>query len=233
MSDARKEAPKDVRPFFPTATAPSPTRALGAVLPALVTQPVTSPWLPRPAEPVATAAGPSPDQAAGIAALREDARAQGRAEGLAETAEMREELTALIAGLRAPAGEIVAPAAELVAEVAAVVIETWLGHTDRSALFAPIVQSWLARSPSQPATARVNPADAAALAAAIGGAPLTVAPDAAMSPGALEITSPTLELTHDWRTRLDELRTAVAAALTDDAQVDGSTGSAIDAGEPA
>jgi flagellar biosynthesis/type III secretory pathway protein FliH len=213
-------ATKDVRPFF--LTAPSPTRALGAVLPALVTPPVTSPWSPRAADPVAAAAGPSPDEAAAIATLREDARAEGRAEGLAETAAMREELTALIAGLRAPAGEIVAPAAELVAEVAAVVIETWLGHADKSALFAPIVQSWLARSPSQPATARVNPADAAVLAAAIGDAPITVAPDPAMAPGALEIMSPTLELAHDWRTRLDELRTAIAAALTNDAEVGGS-----------
>ncbi|HSS00247.1 MAG TPA: hypothetical protein VLM79_24485 [Kofleriaceae bacterium] len=224
---------RDVRPFFPTATVASPTRALGAVLPALVTQPVTSPWLPRAAEPVAAAAGPSPDEAAAIEALREAARAEGRAEGLAETVAMREELTALIAGLRAPAGEIVAPAAELVSEVAAVVIETWLGHADKSALFAPIVQSWLARSPSQAATARVNPADAAALAAAVGDAPLTVAPDAAMAPGALEITSPTLELNHDWRTRLDELRTAIAAALTGDAEVDAQAGEPSDAGDPA
>jgi len=233
MSGARKETTQDVRPFFPTATVPSPTRGLGAALPALVTPPVTSPWSPRAAEPITAAAGPSPDEVTAIAALREQARAEGRAEGLAETADMREELTALIAGLRAPAGEIVAPAAELVAEVAAVVIETWLGHADPRALFAPIVQSWLARSPSQPATARVNPADAAALAAAIGDAPLTVAPDAAMAPGALEITSPTLELNHDWRTRLDELRTAIAAALTNDAEVDARTGEPTDAGEPA
>ena len=224
---------KDVRPFFPTALSPSPTRALGAMLPALVTPPVTSPWSPRAVEPVAAAAGPSPDEAAAIAALREAARAEGRAEGLAETAALRDELTALIAGLRAPAGEIVAPAAELVAEVASVVIETWLGHADKTALFAPIVQSWLARSPSQPATARVNPAEAAALAAAIGGAPLTVAPDPAMAPGALEITSPTLELTHDWRTRLDELRTAIAAALADGTEGDGPAAEPVEAGEPA
>jgi len=228
---------KDVRPFFPTALSPSSTRALGAVLPALVTAPVTSPWSPRAVEPVAAVVGPSPDDAVALAALREAARAEGRAEGLAETAAMREELTALIASLRAPAGEIVAPAAELVAEVASVVIESWLGHADKSALFAPIVQSWLARSPSQPAIARVNPADAAALGAAIGGAPITVVLDPEMEAGALEITSPTLELTHDWRTRLGELRTAIAAALTDDAQVNGqvneSTGSAIDRGEPA
>jgi flagellar biosynthesis/type III secretory pathway protein FliH len=216
--DARKAMARDVQPFFPTA--PSPTRSLGAALPALVTPEVTSPWSPRPV--VSTGAGsavpaaPSAEELAAIAALRDEARAQGRAEGLAETTALRERLAAVLAGLSVPADQAVAPAADLVADVAACVIETWLGHADPRALFAPIVQSWLARSPSQPATARVNPADAPALAAAIGDAPITVVPDPALAPGALEIASPALELSHDWRTRLDELRTAIAAALTGD-----------------
>jgi flagellar biosynthesis/type III secretory pathway protein FliH len=210
---------KDVQPFFPIA--PSPTRSLGAVLPALVTPAVTSPWTPRsvaPAGPAGSlgAADPSPAELAAIAGLRDEARAQGRAEGLAETAALRERLAAVLAGLSVPADQVAAPPAELVAEVASCVIESWLGHADPRALFAPIVQSWLARSPSHPATARVNPAEAAALAEAIGDAPITVVPDPVLAPGALEITSPTLELSHDWRTRLDELRTAIAAALTED-----------------
>jgi flagellar biosynthesis/type III secretory pathway protein FliH len=225
--DARKGMTKDVQPFFPAE--PSPTRPLGAALPGLVMPAVTSPWSPRPVAP--TGAGPagtaaqSPDEVAAIAAIRDEACAQGRAEGLAETAALRERLAAMLAGLSLPADQVVAPAADLVAEVATCVVETWLGHADPTALFAPIVQSWLARSPSQPATARVNPADAAALAAAIGDAAITVTPDPALAPGALEIASPTLELSHDWRTRLDELRTAIAAALTQD--------HAADPGEPA
>lgn len=215
MSDAR-----DVQPFFPIASSPSPARPLGAALPALVTPAVTSPWSPRPVAPAgagpAGPVAPSPDELAAIAATRDEARAEGRAEGLAETAALRERLAAVLAGLSVPADQVAAPAAELVAEVATCVIETWLGHADPRALFAPIVQSWLARSPSQPATARVNPADAAAFTAAIGDAAITVTADPALAPGALELASPTLELSHDWRTRLDELRTAIAAALTED-----------------
>ena len=204
---------KDVEPFFPVAV--TPTRTLGAALPAIATPAVTSPWSPRVVAPVAT--GPSPAEtaaAAEIAAAREDARAQGRAEGLAEIAALRERLTELLAALAEPAEEIVTPATELVAEVATCVIETWLGHADRSALFGPLVKSWLARSPALPATARVHPDEAAAFAAAIGEAPLAVEADPELPPGALEIRSATLELSHDWRTRLDELRVAITAALT-------------------
>jgi hypothetical protein len=211
---------KDVQPFFPTAA--SPTRALGTALRALATPAVTSPWSPRPvAAPVP--AEPPPDELAELTAIRDEARAQGRAEGLAEVAALRERLTEVLDRLAVPADLAAAPAAELVAEVATCVIETWLGHAERSALFAPIVRSWLARSPSQPATARVHPADAAALAAAIGDAPLAVAPDPALAPGALEIRSATLELLHDWRIRLDELRTSIASALIDGtAPIDGT-----------
>jgi flagellar biosynthesis/type III secretory pathway protein FliH len=205
---------KDVEPFFPIAA--TQTRALGSALPAIATSAVTSPWSPRPVAPVA--AGPSAAEIAAaseIAAARDEARAQGRAEGLAETAALREQLAELVATLSLPAEEIVAPAAELVAEVATCVIETWLGHADRSALFGPLVKSWLARSPAQPATARVHPDEVAALAAAIGDGPLAVEADAELPPGALEIRSATLELSHDWRTRLDELRVAIAAVLAE------------------
>jgi flagellar biosynthesis/type III secretory pathway protein FliH len=222
MRDPRKETTKDVQPFFPTAA--SQTRPLVAALPGLVTPAATSPWSPRPVAPTGAGstgtAAQSPDEIAAIAASRDEACAQGRAEGLAETAALRERLAAVLAGLSVPADQVVAPAADLVAEVATCVIETWLGHADPRAVFAPIVQSWLARSPSQPATARVNPADVAALIAAIGDAAITVTPDPDLAPGALVIASPTLELSHDWRTRLDELRTAITAALTHDDAAD-------------
>jgi flagellar biosynthesis/type III secretory pathway protein FliH len=202
---------KDVQPFFPVAA--TPTRSLGAALPPIGTPAVTSPWSPRMVAPIAEE--PSADQVAELAALRDEARAQGRAEGMAETAALRERLTGALARLAMPADEVVAPAAELIAEVATCVIETWLGHADRSALFAPLVRSWLERSPAVPAAARVHPDDAAALTQAIGDAPLAVVPDPRLARGALEIRGATLELSHDWRTRLDELRIAIAAALGD------------------
>ena len=66
----------------------------------------------------------------------------------------------------------------------------------------------------QPATVRVHPGDAAAIAEAIGDAPLAITTDPDLAPGALAIRSATLELEHDWGARLDELRTAIVAALT-------------------
>ena len=94
------------------------------------------------------------------------------------------------------------------------VVEAWVDHSDRSAMFAPVVRGWLAHSPAQPATARVHPDDAAALTAAIGDAPLAVLPDLAIARGAVEISNATFELSHDWRSRLADLRTAITAALT-------------------
>jgi flagellar biosynthesis/type III secretory pathway protein FliH len=200
---------KDVVPFLPLA--PTPTRPLGAALPSLATPPVTSPWTPRPmVEEPAT----PPADVIDIAALEAEARERGRADGMAETAAMRDRLTAVLAELAAAHAELVAPAAELVTEVAACVIDAWIAGTDRAALFAPIIAGWVARAPAQPATARVHPGDAAALAQAIGEAPLKIVEDAALAPGAVEIASPTLELSHDWQRRLGELRAAILAALT-------------------
>jgi hypothetical protein len=200
---------KDIRPFLPVA--PSPTRTLRAALPAIETPEVTSPWSPRPvAAPPPPAPAPSPVE---LAALHHEARERGRAEGRAETAELRARLAALLDELAAARTAIAAPAGELIAELAACVVETWTEGADRGALFAPVVRGWLAQAPAQPATVRVHPAEAAALAAALGDAPLEIIPDAQLAPGALEIRSATLELTHDWRRRSGELRAALAAAL--------------------
>jgi flagellar biosynthesis/type III secretory pathway protein FliH len=197
----------DIRPFL--STVPTPTRPLGAALPALVTPEVLSPWSPRAAADISAA--PS---AAELAAVLDDARERGRAEGLAETAALRGRLTDLLAQLAAARAAIVPPTAEVIAEIATCVIETWIDSTHRAATFAPIVRGWLAQSSDQPATARVHPDDAAALAEAIGDAPLAIATDAAVAPGALEIRGAALELSHDWRARLADLRTAIVAALT-------------------
>ena len=198
---------KQIKPFL--AFVPQPTRPLGAALAALETAPVTSPWTPR--QEVELAPAPS---AAELTALRDQARDAGRAEGLAETAQLRARLTQLVDQLNAARAALVPPAAETIAEIATCVIETWLGATDRTAMFAPLIRGYLAQAGDQPATVRVHPNDAAALAAAIGDAPLAIAGDAAIKPGALEIRGATLELVHDWNARIAELRTAIAAALT-------------------
>ena len=202
-----KPARPEVRPFLPIAA--TPTRPLGAALPTLATPPATSPWSPR--EAVEAPAAPS---AAELAAIEGQARDAGRAEGLAETAALRARLAAMIEQLAAARAEVVPPAAEAIAEIATCVVETWIGNTHRSAMFAPIVRGYLAGSAEQPATVRVHPDDAAALAEAIGDAPLAVATDPSLAPGSLEIRGATRELVHDWHARLGELRVAIIAALT-------------------
>jgi hypothetical protein len=197
---------KDIRPFLPGA--PTPTRPLGAVLPVLATPPATSPWSPR-----SMADAPAALSVTEIAELRAEARDRGRADGLAETAALRARLTALIGQLAAARDALFPPTAEVIAEIATCVVETWIGNTHRSAAFAPIVRGWLARL-TEPATARVHPDDAAALAEAIGDAPIAIAADPALAPGALAIRGAALELVHDWPARLAELRTAIVAALT-------------------
>jgi flagellar biosynthesis/type III secretory pathway protein FliH len=198
---------EDIRPFLSTVS--TPTRPLAAVLPALVTPEAPSPWSPR-----ATDSGRTLPSAAELAAVFDDARCRGRHEGLAETAALRGRLADLVAQLAAARAAIVAPTAEAIAEVATCVVETWIDSTDRSQTFAPIVRGWLAQSSDRPATARVHPDDAAALAEAIGDAPIAIDSDAALAPGALEIRGAALELSHDWRARLADLRTAIVAALT-------------------
>jgi hypothetical protein len=202
---------KDVRPFLVSVA--SPTRPLGAALPRMVTPEVTSPWTPRGAEIAATVAAPAPSEAE-IAAIYEDARERGRADGLAETAALRDRLTAAIAALAAATAQVAAPAAELIAELASCVIEAWTANAAPGELFAPLVRSWAERSAGQPATARVHPDGVAALTEAIGDAAITVVADPALAAGAVEIRGATLELCHDWQARLPDLRTQIAGALT-------------------
>jgi flagellar biosynthesis/type III secretory pathway protein FliH len=201
---------KDILPFLQVVA--SSTRPLGAALPSLATPPATSPWSPRP---IAEELAAPPAEVVDVAALEADARARGRADGLAETAALREQLAATLAGLATARDALAAPAAALIADVATCVIEAWVAGTDHAALLAPVIRGWVARAPAQPATARVHPGDAAALAQAIGDAPLAIVEDAAVAPGAIDITSPTLELAHDWERRLPELRAAILAALAE------------------
>jgi flagellar assembly protein FliH len=208
---------KHLRPFLPLAH--NPTRSLGAALPALATAPVSSPWLPRPpAQPVvapAAPAGPSPAElAAAYDAARDEGFAAGRTEGLAETAALRTRLAAALDQIDAARQAIVPPAAETIAEIATCVVEAWIGNLYPALTFRPIVQHWLAHAADAPTTVRVHPDDAAALTEAIGGAALTIAPDRAVARGAIELTSGTRELVHDFAARLGDLRTAIVTALT-------------------
>jgi hypothetical protein len=203
----------EIRPFLPTT--PAVTRPLGAALAAMATPAVTSPWLPRPpAEASAAGAAPAAPTAAELDALYDDARAQGRADGLAETGALRARLSAVLDQLEAARAALVPPAAEAIAEIATCVVEAWIGNLYPGLTFGPIVRSWLAHAADQPATARVHPDDAAALAEAIGDAPLAITADPSLARGALALTSGTRELVHDWRARLDDLRTAIMTALT-------------------
>lgn len=205
----------EIRPFLPLVA--TPTRPLGAVLPALATGTPTSPWLPRPAAQAETAAAPSSLDGAVLAeldALRDEARDQGRAEGLAETTALRARLTAVLDQLDAARVELVPPAAETIAEVATCVVEAWIGNLYPGLTFAPIVRGWLAHAADQPSTVRVHPDDAAALAEAIGGAAITITADRSLARGAIALTSGTRELVHDFRARLVDLRTAIVTALT-------------------
>jgi flagellar biosynthesis/type III secretory pathway protein FliH len=207
-----KAASRDIRPFLPGA--PTTTRPLGATLPTLATPPVTSPWLPRRAEVVSPPAGPSPAELAELARIRDQARDRGRDEGLAETAALRTRLSAVLDQLEAARIAVVPPTAETIAEIATCVVEAWIGNIYPGLTFAPIVRHWLAHAADQPATVRVHPDDAAALAEAIGDAPLSIATDRSLARGALEISSATRELLHDWNARLADLRTAIVTALT-------------------
>jgi hypothetical protein len=197
----------DLRPFL--LATPAPTRPLASVLPSAAAPPAFSPWSPAPvaeASPV-----PSADE---LAAIHAEARERGRADGLAETAALRARLSALLDQLDAARVAIVPPAAEIIAEVATCVVETWIGNLPASLVFAPIVRSWLAHAADQPTTARVHPLDAAALAEAVGEAPLAITTDPSLARGALALTSATRELVHDWSAHLGDLRTAIVTAMT-------------------
>lgn len=209
---------KESRPFLPLVH--NATRPLGAVLPALANAPVTSPWLPRPpaepvAAPAAAPAGPSPAElAAAYDAARDEGFAAGRTEGLSETAALRTRLAAALDQIDAARATIVPPTAETIAEIATCVVEAWIGNLYPALTFRPIVQHWLAHAADAPTTVRVHPDDASALTEAIGGAALTIAPDPAVARGAIELSSGTRELVHDFAARLGDLRTAIVTALT-------------------
>ncbi len=143
------------------------------------------------------------------AAELERARQEGRAEGLAETARLRQQLAALLGNL---AERRVARDRELgyaVVEGALAVIETWLegSELDRRARFAPIVLRWAREVGAEaPTVAQVAPGDVAALREAIGELPIEVRADPGLLPGDVQLRSERALVELLWRERLGELR---------------------------
>ena len=188
-------------PLF--ATLPSGTKPFASALPKGPLPVGGSPWSPQP---------DVRDDGA-IAAARAEAASAGRAEGLRETEALRARLAKLVGELEASRAARNASSAEAISDAATTVIEAWLGASDRSAQFAPIVRGWIEHSGGAKATARVNPADVAAMTAAIGDAAIVVESDAQIAAGDVRIRGEALDTTHTWRERLRELRDAIATAL--------------------
>ena len=196
MSDA-------LLPLF--ATLPTGTRPYASALPSGPQGQGTSPWSPK-------GDGGGIDEQA-IAAVREQARQEGRAEGLRETEGLRARLAKLVGELESRHEAHAGKFAEAIADAATTVIDAWLGSTDRTAQFAPLVRGWIDHAGGAKATARVNPADVAAMTAAIGEVAISVEADPQIAPGDVRIRGEALDTTHTWRERLRELRDAIAAAL--------------------
>jgi flagellar biosynthesis/type III secretory pathway protein FliH len=193
------------------------TRPFAAALPAQQTPVVDSPWTPKReaagVDPAAVMAAAVAAANAQIEKARTDAVAAGREAGLAETADLRAKLTAVLAQLEESRAARTQQHADAIADAATTVIEAWVGSVDRATLYAPIVRTWLDHAAGATATARVNPADVAGLTAAIGDAAIVVEADAALPKGDVRIRNSSLDTTTVWKDRLRELREAIATAL--------------------
>lgn len=197
----------EIRPFLATLAAPKQAAPFAATLPVVETPRATSPWTPQPPR-VEAPAVPAID----VEAVRAEAAARGREDGLRETAALRAKLQQLIEGLAATEAETRAVRANLIADAAATVVAAWTQRAAAGEAFAPIVRSWLAKTTAA-TTARVCPGDVDALRAAIGDAAIEIVADPAIAPGGLALRTASHELIHSWDERLAELREAVRTAL--------------------
>jgi flagellar biosynthesis/type III secretory pathway protein FliH len=199
----------DVVPLF--ATLATGLRPFADVLPIQPTTPGSSPWSPK-LELVAT--NDDKLREAELDKARREAMDQGRADGLRETEEMRAKLQTLIGELEQHRAARIETFAEAIADAAVTAIEAWVGASDRRTQFQPIVRGWLAAAGDKvAATARVNPADVAAMQAAIGETAIRVDADPTIAPGDVKIRGEALDTTHVWRDRLRELRDTIATAI--------------------
>ncbi len=208
----------DLQPLFAVLAAGS--RPFAAALQIQFTEPVASPWLPQGTWPGATPG--AVDEGASI--LREQELAEqrakaieaGRAEGLRETAVLRDALKAMVLELAAARDAKIDKIAEAIAACAIAAIEGFVLTAPKQELFEPVVRGWIARAGAAPAVAKVHPSGIAALQAAIGDAPITIEADPTLQPNDLKIRGEALDTTHAWAERLRDLRDVIATALEQD-----------------
>ena len=200
MSDIDPVRP--VRPFLAFATRPARTFADS------ITN-VEVPVLPSPWSPKSDA--PSAVTSVDLEALRADAIARGRDEGLAETAALRARLRSLVDQTAAFHAARTEKVGELVADATCAVVSAW-SPTDRRVVFSSIVRAWTTRSLGA-ASARVNPQDVDLLAES----GLTIEADASVKPGDIIIRNAHAELAHVWAARLRELHETIVTALEESA----------------
>lgn len=201
----------DIKPFLATLATPTGggARPLNAALPVQQVPVGTSPWTPRVEVAALPAqAAPSID----VDAIRAEAIAAGREEGLRETAQLRGKLKILVDALTAARDGLTSPAADLIADAATAVVAAWTERGDRRELFTPVVRNWIARCQGE-ATAQVHPSDVEAMREAIGNAAIAVVGDDTIPRGGCKIRGASLEVSHAWEPRLRELREAIATAL--------------------
>jgi flagellar biosynthesis/type III secretory pathway protein FliH len=198
----------DIKPFLATLAAAVQPRPLSAALQIQAVPAATSPWTPR-AEAATSAPVAAPID---VDAIRAEAIAAGREEGLRESAQLRGMLRILVDALQAARDGLASPAADLIADAATAVVAAWTERGDRRELFAPIVRNWIARCAGE-ATAHVHPSDVDAMRDAIGAAPIAIVGDDTIPRGGVKIRGAALELAHAWEPRLRELREAIATAL--------------------
>lgn len=198
----------EILPFLATLT-PTGTRPFTSALPKVDVPSGPSPWAPPPAPPAVEEPDEPPID---LAALRDEAIEQGRAEGLRETAALRAKLDRLVTALATAEKETSALRANLIAEAAATVVDAWLGATGSIEKFLPVLRAWEARS-ADPAKAHVHPTEVEEIRAALGESTIEVVADPAVSAGSVQLRGAAHELTHDWSRRLGELREAIVHAL--------------------
>jgi flagellar biosynthesis/type III secretory pathway protein FliH len=190
----------DVRPFLSFQA--RPTRAFADAITSVEVLVQPSPWSPKSDSP-ATAQSPSID----VEALRADAVARGREEGLAETAALRARLRSLVEQTAAFHASRIEKLGTQVADATCAVVGAW-SPSDRRAVFTSIISAWTARSLGA-ASARVNPQDAELLA----DSGLAVEADPSIKPGDIIIRNAQAELAHVWDDRLRELHDTIVTAL--------------------
>lgn len=216
----------DPTPFLATLRGTAPIATLVSALPVAARKPVdevATPWTPRRDEPPAPPPVPAKDPRIieeELAWARDEAIAQGRADGLAETAALRAKLARAVDDLAQVREVKLDELADAIGGLVGSIVQAWIGASERTIAFAPIVRGWLA-SPSAhaAAVARVHPSDVDALRDALGPAAptsLQLDPDPTVAPGDLTIRSAEHELVHSWQARIAELHEAVAAAVMAD-----------------